>query len=171
MLIRPHHGIAPTIPSSAFVAETAVVIGDVVLGEEASLWYNVVVRGDVHTIRIGDRTNIQDGSVVHVTRDRFGTAIGSDVVVGHMVLLHGCTIASHCLIGMGSVLLDGCEIGTESIVAAGSLVPPGMKVPPRTLVMGRPARPIRAVSDEEVETLIRAGVRNYVDYARGYRAG
>ena len=155
--------------ASAFVAETAVVIGDVVLGEQASLWFNTVVRGDVHSIRIGDRTNIQDGSVVHVTKDRFPTLLGNDVVVGHMVMLHGCTVEDRCLIGMASLLLDDCHIGTESIVAAGSLVPPGFRAPPRSLLMGRPARVVRPVSDEEVERLILTGVRNYVEYQRGYR--
>lgn len=169
MIIRPHHGVSPVIPASAFVAETAVVIGDVVLGEQASLWFNTVVRGDVHSIRIGDRTNIQDGSVVHVTKDRFPTLLGNDVVVGHMVMLHGCTVEDRCLIGMASLLLDDCHIGTESIVAAGSLVPPGFRAPPRSLLMGRPARVVRPVSDDEVERLILTGVRNYVEYQRSYR--
>lgn len=171
MLIRAHHGVHPRIPDTAFVAETAVVIGDVTLGEDSSLWYGVILRGDVHSIAIGDRTNIQDGSIVHVTRDRFATRIASDVVVGHRVLIHGATIHERCLIGMGAILLDDCEIGHESIVAAGSLVPPGMKVPPRSLVMGRPARRLRSVEDAEVTDLILAGVSNYVAYARDYRLG
>jgi carbonic anhydrase/acetyltransferase-like protein (isoleucine patch superfamily) len=167
-LILPHHGVHPVIPASAFVAETAVVIGDVVLGENVSVWFHTVVRGDVGAIRVGDRTNIQDNCVVHLTA-RTPTTLGQDIVVGHMVMIHGCTVRDRCLIGMASVLLDGCDIGEESIVAAGSLVPPGMKAPKRSLLMGRPARIIRQVTDDEVDSMILAGVRNYLGYVKTYR--
>jgi carbonic anhydrase/acetyltransferase-like protein (isoleucine patch superfamily) len=168
-VVRPHHGVSPIIPASAYLAETATVIGEVTLGEQVSVWFNAVVRGDVHWIRIGDRTNVQDGTVIHVTNGRHSTEIGSDVVIGHLAMIHGARIRERCLIGMASVLLDGCEIGAESIVAAGSLVPPGMIVPPRSLVMGRPARRVRDVTDDEVESMILTGVRNYLAYQETYR--
>jgi carbonic anhydrase/acetyltransferase-like protein (isoleucine patch superfamily) len=169
-IVRPHHGIAPHVPVTAFLAETAVVIGEVTLGERVSVWYHAVIRGDVHWIRIGDRTNVQDGTVIHVTNGRHPTDIANDVVIGHMAMIHGARIRERCLIGMASVLLDDCEIGAESIVAAGSLVPPGMIVPPRSLVMGRPARRVRDVTDDEVESMILAGVRNYLAYQETYRS-
>jgi gamma-carbonic anhydrase len=168
-LVRPYRGAHPVIPDSAFLAETATVLGDVVLGEEASVWFNAVVRGDVAPIRIGDRTNVQDGSVIHVTKTT-PTEIGSDVVIGHMVMIHGALVRDRCLIGMASLLLDSCDIGVESIVAAGSLVPPGLKVPPRSLLMGRPARIVRQVRDEEVESMIMKGVRNYIGYSKSWRS-
>ena len=168
-VVRPHHGVQPVIPDSAFLAETATVLGDVVLGEEASVWFNAVIRGDVAPIRIGDRTNVQDNSVIHVTKTT-PTQVGSDIVIGHMVMIHGAIIHDRCLIGMASLLLDACDIGEESIVAAGSLVPPGMKVPPRSLLMGRPARIVRQVRDEEVESMILAGVRNYIGYSKTWRS-
>jgi carbonic anhydrase/acetyltransferase-like protein (isoleucine patch superfamily) len=170
-LVIPHGGKRPVIPPSAFLAPTATVIGDVVLGEDASLWFNVVVRGDVNSIRIGDRTNIQDNSTIHVHVDDHPTVIGSDVVGGHNILLHGCTVGDRVLIGMGSVLMDGVQVGEESIVGGGSLLTPGTRVPPRSLVTGRPARVVRPVTDEEVETLILFGVRNYLHYKTTYPTG
>jgi len=169
-LILSHHGVTPTVPPTAWLAPTATVIGDVVLGDHASLWFNVVARGDVNRIRIGDRTNIQDNSTIHVSVDTFPTLIGNDVVGGHNVLLHGCTVHDRTLIGMGSTLLDGVVVGEESVVAAGSLLPPGFVVPPRSLVMGRPGRIVRRVSDREVEELILFGVRAYVESKESYRA-
>jgi carbonic anhydrase/acetyltransferase-like protein (isoleucine patch superfamily) len=161
-LILPHHGKTPVIPASVYLAPTATVIGDVVLGEHASLWFNVVVRGDVNFIRIGDRTNIQDNSTIHVTVDTWPTLIGNDVVGGHNILLHGCTVNDRVLIGMGATIMDGAVIGEESIVGAGSLVPPGKRVPPRSLVMGRPSSVVRRVTDDEVKTLILNGIENYL---------
>jgi len=170
-LVMPHHGVTPVIPDSVFLAPTATVIGDVVLGEHASLWFNVVVRGDVNYIRIGDRTNIQDNSTIHVSINTHPTVIGNDVVGGHNVLLHGCTVHDRVLIGMGSVLMDGADVGEESIVGAGSLLTPGTKVPPRSLVLGRPARVVRKVTDGEVVNLIQFGVENYLDYKETYPRG
>lgn len=169
MLILPHHGIHPRIPETAFIAPTATVIGDVVLGEHASIWFHTVVRGDVNTIRIGARTNIQDNSTIHVTHDTWPTIVGDDVVGGHNIILHGCVIKDRVLIGMGSTVLDGAEVGEESIVGAGSLITPGTRVPPRSLILGRPAKVVRQVSDEEVEDLILAGARNYLRYKETYR--
>ncbi len=167
-LILPHHGKTPVIPASAYLAPTATVIGDTVLGEHASLWFNVVVRGDVNFIRIGDRTNIQDNSTIHVSIDTWPTIIGNDVVGGHNILLHGCTVKDRVLIGMGSTIMDGAVIGEESIVGAGSLVTPGTRVPPRSLVMGRPGRVARRVTDDEVRDLILFGVENYLHYKETY---
>jgi carbonic anhydrase/acetyltransferase-like protein (isoleucine patch superfamily) len=164
-LIAPFRGQAPAIPASAFVAPTALVVGDVVLGEETSVWYGTVIRGDVGPIRIGARTNVQDLCVLHVTTGLPGLVIGNEVTVGHRAVLHGATIGDRCLIGMGSVLLDGCEIGEESLVAAGSLVRGGTIVPPRTFVAGVPA-----VVKGPIPTAIHAGLRasadSYVALAR-----
>jgi len=167
-IILPHHGISPTIPDTAFLAPTATVIGDTVLGEHSSLWFNVVVRGDVNFIRIGDRTNIQDNSTIHVSLDTFPTIIGNDVLGGHNILLHGCTVKDRVLVGMGAIIMDGAEIGEESIVGAGSLVTPGTIIPPRSLVTGRPGRVVRRVTDQEVEDIIMFGVRNYLEYKETY---
>lgn len=161
-MIRPYRASFPRIHSTAFVDESAQIIGDVEIGEESSVWMNVVIRGDVNTIRIGNRTNIQDGTVVHVMRHTHATIIGDDVTVGHAAILHGCVIHDRCLIGMGALLLNGAEIGEDTIVAAGTLVPEGMKIPPRSLVMGRPAVRTRDLTDDDVATIKR--------YAEGYVA-
>ncbi|HYQ96374.1 MAG TPA: gamma carbonic anhydrase family protein, partial [Candidatus Eisenbacteria bacterium] len=139
-LIATFQGSSPRIPASAFIAPTATVVGDVVLGEEASVWYGAVIRGDVGAIRIGAKSNIQDGCVLHVTRGGQPLVVGAEVTVGHRAILHGATVEDRCLIGMGSVLLDGCVIGEESLVAAGSIVLEGTRVPPRSFVAGVPAR-------------------------------
>jgi gamma-carbonic anhydrase len=168
-LVIPHHGKRPIIPPSAYLAPTATVIGDVMLGEASSLWFNVVVRADVNFIRIGERTNIQDNSTLHVHVNDHPTLIGNDVVGGHNILLHGCTIKDRVLIGMSSTIMDGVVVGEECIVAAGSLLVPGTIVPPRSVVMGRPARVVRAVTDDEVEQFILFGVRNYLEYKETFR--
>lgn len=139
-VIAEYQGRSPLIPVSAFVAPTAVLVGDVVLGEEASVWYGAVLRGDVGAIRIGARSNIQDLCVLHTTGGVSEVRIGIDVTVGHRVVVHGATVEDRCLIGMGSVLLDNCVIGEESLVAAGSIVLEGLRVPPRSFVAGAPAR-------------------------------
>jgi carbonic anhydrase/acetyltransferase-like protein (isoleucine patch superfamily) len=157
-----HHGKTPVVPDSAYLAPTATVIGDVVLGEDASLWFNVVVRGDVNYIRIGDRTNIQDNSTIHVHDDDHPTVIGNEVLGGHNILLHGCTVEDRVLVGMGAVVMDGAVIGEESIVAAGTLVTPGKRFPRRSLIAGRPGRVVRAVTDDEVTRLILYGIENYI---------
>jgi carbonic anhydrase/acetyltransferase-like protein (isoleucine patch superfamily) len=169
-LLKAYGGKAPRVDADAWVADDATVTGDVTLGPGASLWFGVVVRGDVNHVRIGARTNVQDLSVIHVTGGTHPTVLGEDVTVGHRVVLHGCTVHDRCLIGIGSVVLDGAEIGPEAIVGAGALVPPGMKVPPRTLVMGMPAKVKRPLTDEEVEGL-RASAARYVEYSGRYRRG
>jgi len=167
-MIRPFRGVRPTIASTAYVDESAQVIGDVVIGDESSVWMNAVVRGDVNTIRIGCRTNIQDGTIVHVMRDpSHPTVVGDEVTVGHGVILHGCTVADRCLIGMGAILLNGSSVGADCIVAAGTLLAEGVAVPPRSLVMGSPGKVRRALTDGEV-TFIRDSAANYVGYRLDY---
>src|SRR5687768_15831713 len=166
-MLRPYKGILPQVDPSAYVDESAQVIGDVHLGADSSVWMNVVIRGDVNFIRIGDRSNIQDGTVVHVMRDTHPTRVGRDVTVGHAALLHGCTIGDRCLIGMGAQLLNGAEIGSDSIVAAGTLVTEETKIPARSLVMGRPGKVKRALTDEEVASILDYAER-YVGYKKDY---
>jgi carbonic anhydrase/acetyltransferase-like protein (isoleucine patch superfamily) len=166
-MLRAFRAVHPTVDPSAFVDTSAQVIGDVHVGPESSIWMNVVARGDVHTIRIGARSNVQDGTVVHVMRGTHATTIGDDVTIGHGVLVHGCTIEDGCLIGMGAILLNGCRIGTGSIVAAGALVPEGMQVPPGSMVMGVPAKVRRPVTVEEAASIPDYAAR-YVGYRLDY---
>src|ERR1700720_356764 len=163
-MIRSHHGRTPQIASSAYIDPQAVVIGDVSIGELSSVWPCVVIRGDVNWIRIGSRTNIQDGSILHVYKDTHPLVLADMGTVGHGAILHGCTIESRVLIGMGAILLNGARIGEGSIVAAGTLVVEGMVVPPRSLVMGSPGKVKRALTDAEV-----AGIQTYADRYVAYR--
>jgi carbonic anhydrase/acetyltransferase-like protein (isoleucine patch superfamily) len=167
-MIRVYKGIRPTLGARAWVDPSAQVIGAVELGEDASVWMNTVVRGDVNRIRLGARTNVQDNCVLHVTAQH-ETVLEEDVTVGHSVTLHGCTVERLCLVGIGAIVLNGAVVGAESIVAAGALVPEGMRIPPRSLVMGAPAKVRRDVTEEE-----RAGLRryaeSYVRYKDEYRA-
>ena len=162
-MLRPFRSIYPTVHPSAFVDESAQVIGDVHIGSESSVWMNVVVRGDVNYIRIGARTNVQDLTMVHVMRNTHPAVIGNDVTIGHSAVIHGCTIEDRCLIGMGAILLNGCRIGEGSIVAAGALVTEGMIVPPGSMVMGTPAKVRRALTAEE-DASIKWYADNYVRY-------
>ncbi len=168
MAIYELKGIRPRIGRDVYVAEGARVIGDVQLGDEASVWFNAVLRGDYMPIRIGARTNIQDNAVVHITSAQNAASVGDDVTVGHSAIIHGCTIGSRCLIGMGSVVLDGAVVGDDSFVAAGSLVTPGTIVPPRSFVMGRPAKVVRPVRDADLDG-IREAASRYVQYAGEFR--
>lgn len=157
----------PVVHPTAFVDESAQVIGDVQIGAESSVWMNAVIRGDVNSIRIGERTNVQDGTVIHVMHHTHPTAVGDDVTIGHGAIVHGCTVGSRVLLGMGAILLNGSTIGEDTIVAAGSLVPENMAVPPRSLVMGSPARVRRALTDDEVRFVL-ASAGNYVRYRLDY---
>jgi len=168
-MLRRHKGIEPTVDASAFVDASAQVIGDVHIGAESSVWMNAVIRGDVHRIRIGRRSNIQDLTMVHVMRDSHPTTIGDEVTVGHSAVLHGCTIEDRVLIGMGATLLNGAHVGADSVVAAGSLVTEGTRIPPRSLVMGRPGKVKRPLTDDEVAE-IRFYADNYVAYRLDYLA-
>lgn len=168
--IRSFKGVEPKIAESAFIAETAAVIGDVVIGEESSVWYAGVIRGDVNCVRIGDRTNIQDGAVIHVSRTGFDgpTIIGDEVTIGHAAVIHGCTIERGALIGMNATVLDGAVVGEFSLVAAGSVVTPGTVIPPRSMVMGAPAKVKRPLTDEEVAGLAEFW-KSYVELLPEYR--
>jgi len=149
-VVGPFAGCWPRLGEDVYLAETAAVVGDVVLGARTSVWYSAVVRGDTNWIRVGDDVNVQDGAVVHTTRDEFPTTIGDLVTIGHLAMLHGCTVERGALIGIGARVLDGARIGAEAMVAAGALVPPGAEIPPRSLVLGAPARVRRTLSDEEL---------------------
>ena len=166
-MLRPFRGILPQVDNSVYIDQSAQVIGDVHIGADSSVWMNVVIRGDVNTIRIGRRSNIQDGTIIHVMRDTHPTRVGDEVTVGHAAVLHGCTIEDRCLIGMGAMLLNGAVIGSDSIVAAGTLVTEETKIPPRSLVMGRPGAVRRALTDTEV-ALIRDYAERYVGYKKDY---
>jgi carbonic anhydrase/acetyltransferase-like protein (isoleucine patch superfamily) len=166
-MLRPFRGRVPVVHPSAFVDDSAQVIGDVQIGPESSVWMNAVIRGDVNDIRIGARTNVQDGTVVHVMHDTHPTRIGDDVTIGHSAVVHGCTVEDRVLIGMGAILLNGAVVGHDSIVAAGALVAEDMVVPPRSLVMGVPARVRRPLTDAEVDS-VRESAANYVRYRLDY---
>ncbi|OAI47332.1 gamma carbonic anhydrase family protein [Nitrospira sp. SCGC AG-212-E16] len=166
-MIRTFQGVKPTIPTSCFIEETGVVIGDVVLGEQCSVWFHAVIRGDVHHIRIGDRTNVQDLCVLHVTHDTHPLIIGNEVTIGHSAILHGCTIQDRVLIGMGAIVMDGAVIGEDSVVGAGALVVEGMIVPPKSVIHGTPGRVRRATSEAEL-AWIKESAENYVGYANQY---
>ena len=166
-MLRPHRGRFPRIHPSVFIDDSAQVIGDVEIGEESSVWMMVVIRGDVHHIRIGRRTNLQDGTIVHVMRDTHPTSIGDSVTIGHAAVLHGCTVEDQCLIGMRATILNGARIGARSIVAAGSLVPEGMAVPEQALVMGSPARIVRPL-DAKATAEIQDLADRYVSYRLDY---
>jgi carbonic anhydrase/acetyltransferase-like protein (isoleucine patch superfamily) len=167
-MIRPFRGVHPQIHPTAFVDPSAQVIGDVQLGEEASIWCNCTVRGDIHYIRIGDRANVQDNSVIHVRNGTHPTILEEEVTIGHSVTLHGCYVERACLIGIGSILLDDVRIGARSLVAAGALVAPGTVIPPQSLVMGFPAKVKRELTDDEVANLD-IFWQNYVEYTREYK--
>jgi carbonic anhydrase/acetyltransferase-like protein (isoleucine patch superfamily) len=167
-MIRAYRGVYPKIAASAYIDSSAQVIGDVEIGERASVWPNVTIRGDVNYIRIGEESNVQDNSVIHVEHDIYPTILGDRVTVGHSVTLHGCVIEDDCLIGIGAIVLNGAKIGKGTVVAAGALVPEEMEVPPGSMVMGVPARIKRELKPEEVERF-RENAQNYVRYRQIYR--
>jgi carbonic anhydrase/acetyltransferase-like protein (isoleucine patch superfamily) len=154
----------PAVDSTAYLDESAQIIGDVTIGAESSVWMNVVVRGDVHRITIGRRSNLQDGTIVHVMRGTHPTAIGDEVTIGHGAIVHGCTVRDRVLVGMGAILLNGVDVGEDSIVAAGTLLSEETRIPPRSLVMGSPGRVRRELTDAEV-----ASIRDYAERYVGYR--
>jgi gamma-carbonic anhydrase len=167
-MIRPFQDKVPRVHETAFIAETADVIGDVDIGEQSSVWFQTVIRGDVNYIRIGHHTNIQDGTVIHVDRGGYPVEIAEYVTLGHAVRLHGARIGPHCLLGIAAIVLNGVVVEEESIIAAGSLVAPGTRVPRRTLMMGSPARPKRTLTDADLE-LIHRPTNNYVKLKDQYR--
>ncbi len=169
-MIRPFRGVHPQIQSSSYIDVSAQIIGDVHIGEESSVWCNAVLRGDMYYIRIGNRTNVQDNSVIHTRTGTHPTILEDEVTIGHSVTLHGCYVERGSLIGIGSIVLDDVRVGAQSLVAAGSLISPGTIIPPRSLVMGIPARIKRPLSEEEVAGLNLFWL-NYVDYTMKYKDG
>lgn len=167
-MIIPYQNIYPKIHKSVLIAEGAFVIGDVEIGENSSIWYNTVIRGDVNYIRIGERTNIQDLTMVHVTYKKFPTFIGSDVSIGHSAVIHGCKIDDFVLIGIGAKLLDNSHINSYSLVAAGSVIKEGFEVPSGTLAAGVPAKIIRDLRNDEIEK-IKQNAKNYLFYCEQYK--
>jgi carbonic anhydrase/acetyltransferase-like protein (isoleucine patch superfamily) len=163
-MLRSYKGRLPVVHPSAYVDESAQIIGDVEIGEASSVWMNVVIRGDVHRIRIGRRSNVQDGTIVHVMRGTHATTIGDDVTIGHGVIVHGCTLRDRILVGMGAILLNGVDVGDDCIVAAGTLLTENAQIPPRSLVMGSPGKVRRELTDEDV-----ASIRDYAERYVGYR--
>jgi carbonic anhydrase/acetyltransferase-like protein (isoleucine patch superfamily) len=167
-MLRAYGAVSPRVASSAYVDESAQIVGDVVIADESSIWLNAVVRGDVNLIRIGARSNLQDGVIVHVNyRPSHPTIVGDDVTVGHGAILHGCTVEDRCLIGMGAILLNGCRIGSDTIVAAGTLIPERTDIPAGSLVMGSPGHVRRTVTDDERAFIVQSA-RNYVQYRLAY---
>lgn len=168
-MIRSYKNISPTIPASCYVDDSAQIIGDVILGEHASVWMNAVVRGDVHAIRIGAHSSVQDCSVLHGMKEQYGVNLGEYVTVGHSVTLHGCTIGDRCLIGMGSIILNGAVIGEGSIIAAGTLIPEKTVVEPGSLWMGSPGQFRRQLVERDHEAIMRYA-NNYLGYKDTYLA-
>jgi carbonic anhydrase/acetyltransferase-like protein (isoleucine patch superfamily) len=162
-----YKGIKPKLGARVFIAEGAYIIGDVEIGDESSIWFNTILRGDVHHIRIGHHTNIQDASICHVQRNLYPCIVGDYVTVGHGAFLHGCRIESHCLIGMRATILNNVQVGAESIVAAGALITEGTVIPPRSMVMGMPAKVKRAVTEEEIAR-IHGSAQHYCDLKDTY---
>lgn len=168
-MIYPYQGIVPVIHPTAFLTPGTVVVGDVVLEEDVNVWFGSVIRGDVHRIRIGARTNVQDLCMLHVTWKKHALTIGADVTIGHSAVLHGCTVHDRCLIGMGARVLDGAVVEEESLVGAGALIPPGFTVPSGMLAAGVPARVLRPLREDERE-MIRQSAVNYLHYVSEYRS-
>ncbi|MEO6693769.1 MAG: gamma carbonic anhydrase family protein [Ignavibacteria bacterium] len=167
-MILHYNNIFPKIDKSVFIADGAKIIGDVDIEEDSSVWFNAVIRGDVNFIKIGQRTNIQDGSILHVTNNKFSLVIGSDVTIGHNAVVHGCSVQNNVLIGMGSVILDNAVVSSNSIIAAGSLVKEGFIVPHGVLVAGVPAKVKREITEDEIKNISDSAIA-YVKYAAEYK--
>ena len=168
-MIHAYRGVVPKVHLSAWIADSADVIGDVELGEESSVWFSAVIRGDVNFVRVGRGTNLQDGTVLHVNRNGTPTILEDYVTVGHAARLHGCHIKSNCLIGIGAVVLDGAVLEEECVVAAGAVVSPGTLVPKGSVLMGAPARVKRSVTEKDLEWIYRSA-KNYIGLAAEYKA-
>jgi carbonic anhydrase/acetyltransferase-like protein (isoleucine patch superfamily) len=167
-MIKKFRGKSPVIPDSCYISESVDLVGDITLGEDVSLWFGTVVRGDMHFITIGNRSNIQDNSVIHVTTDISPTRIGSEVTVGHNAIIHGANIEDQCLIGMGAIIMDDVVVGKGSIVGAGAVIPPNMIIPPRSLVVGLPAKIVRQTTDEELKMILERA-QHYIDFSQEYK--
>lgn len=169
MIIRELNGVKPQFGSDCFFAENAVVVGDVVLGDFCSIWYNAVIRGDVNYIRVGNKVNIQDGAVVHCTYEKFPTNIGNNVSIGHNAIVHGCTIKDNVLIGMGAIVMDDCVVESNTIIAAGAVVTQGTKVEGESIYAGTPAKKIKDISAELISGEIERIANNYIKYSGWYK--
>jgi carbonic anhydrase/acetyltransferase-like protein (isoleucine patch superfamily) len=163
--IFPIKNVSPTIPTSCFIAPNATLVGDIVMGEECSVWFNAVIRGDVHYIKMGNKVNVQDGAVIHCTYQKHPTNIGNNVSIGHNALVHGCTLHDNVLIGMGSIVMDGCVVHSNSIVAAGAVLLEGTIVPEGCIYAGVPAKKVKDISTELIEGEINRIANNYVMYS------
>jgi carbonic anhydrase/acetyltransferase-like protein (isoleucine patch superfamily) len=166
-LILPYKGVMPRIHPSVFIADGAVVIGDVEIGKDSAVWFNCVIRGDVHEIRIGEQPNIQDGTIIHVTRNRFGTYIGSGITIGHHAVLHACRLEDDCFIGMGSTILDGAVVESRAMLAAGAVLTPGKRIASGELWAGNPARKMRDLTEQDTD-FFPVSAQNYVELAKDY---
>jgi carbonic anhydrase/acetyltransferase-like protein (isoleucine patch superfamily) len=171
MLLKSVRGLTPSYGSDCFFAENATLIGDIIMGEQCSVWYQAVIRGDVNSIRIGNRVNIQDGAVIHATYKKASTHIGNNVSVGHNAIVHGCLIQDNVLIGMGSIVMDQCEIGSNSIIAAGAVVPQGTIVPSGSIYAGIPAKKIKSLTEDLQKNELERIAKNYVLYASWFKNG
>ena len=168
-MLKPFNNITPNVHETAYISDDAIIIGDVKIGENASVWFGSILRGDVNFIRIGAGTNIQDGTVIHVSSKTHSTILEHDITVGHRVTLHGCHVESNCLIGIGAIILDGARIGKNSLVAAGSLVTPGTQIPPGSMVMGSPAKIKRSLAEDEIAG-IQMSARKYIELSAIYKS-
>lgn len=169
MIIRELNGKTPQYGVGCFFAETAVVVGDVVMGDECSIWYNAVIRGDVHSIRMGNRVNVQDGAVIHCTHQKFPTTIGNRVSIGHNAIVHGCTVHDSVLIGMGAIVMDDCVVESHAIIAAGAVVTQGTLVAAGSIYAGVPARKVKDIGEKLISGELERIADNYVKYARWYQ--
>jgi gamma-carbonic anhydrase len=167
-MIHAYRGKLPSIHATVFLCGSAEIIGDVEIGRDSSVWYNAVIRGDVNSVRIGERTNIQDGCLLHVTQKKFPLVVGKNVTVGHGAILHGCAVGDSCLIGMGAIVLDNARINSYTLLAAGSVVRPDTQIPEGVMAAGVPARVIRKLSPEE-RLMLEESAQHYVDYVKTYR--
>ena len=168
-LIIPVHGKLPQFGNDCFIAENATIVGDVICGDQCSFWFNAVIRGDVNSIRMGDKVNVQDGAIVHCTYNKTTVSIGNNVSIGHNAIVHGCVINDNVLIGMGAIVMDNAEVGTNSIIGAGAIVTEGMKVEPNSVYAGIPARKIKEISPELSKGEIERIANNYVMYAGWFK--
>jgi len=168
-VILPVKGIAPKLGENCFVAPNATIVGDVITGDDCSIWFNAVVRGDVNSIRMGNKVNIQDGAVIHCTYQKTKVSLGNNVSVGHNAIVHGCTVHDNVLIGMGAIVMDNCEIGSNTIIAAGAVVTEGTKVPSGCIYAGVPAKKIKDISQELINGEINRIAENYLMYSTWFK--
>lgn len=168
-VILPVKGVSPTIPEDCFIAPNATVVGDVEMGRQCSVWFNTVIRGDVNSIRMGNKVNVQDGACIHCTYERTKTVIGNNVSIGHNAIVHGCTVEDNVLIGMGAIVMDNCRIGSNSIIAAGAVLLEGTEVPPGSIYAGVPAKKVKDISQELLKGEVERIANNYIMYSSWFK--